>query len=102
MTVLIRWTERAAEQLEDAAEHIESSREGFGDLFADELSAIVESIGRSPRRFPRVPTKMGEVRRALVSRFGYWVVFELEDTAAVILAVWHGRRTPEGWRDRER
>jgi len=35
-----------------------------------------------------------------IRRSPYVVYYELHDDDIVILAVWHGRRDPEGWQDR--
>lgn len=54
-----------------------------------------------PRSFPRVPVVVrGEVRRGLISRYQYWLIFELvpEPPATVVLSLWPTRRRPDGWK----
>lgn len=54
-----------------------------------------------PRSFPRVPVPVkGEVRRGLIGRYRYWLIFELvpEPAAAVVLSFWPTQRRPDGWK----
>ncbi len=60
-----------------------------------------ERIALQARSFPRVPARVnGEVRRGLIDRYGYWLIFEVvpEATAAVVLSLWPTRRRPDGWK----
>lgn len=95
----VRWSARAAGQLVEAVRYQESERAGSGAALlkaVDELAALIPSL---PRIFPTVPS-LGppEVRRALIRRWGYWLVYQVREGDVVILAVWHGRRSPDGWR----
>jgi len=42
----------------------------------------------------------GETRRGRLRRFPYVVYYELAGDDILVLAVWHGRRDPEGWKER--
>ena len=97
----IRWTRRAAFQLDEALVYLDEQRPGTGLRFHEAVRERIEIIRRQPRASPRVPGAVeGEVRRALVSRYGYWIIYELNSTASdvVILSVWSTRRRPSGWR----
>ncbi|MFS8067062.1 MAG: hypothetical protein ACMG6S_11885 [Byssovorax sp.] len=62
---------------------------------------MTERITTQPRSFPRVPVLVnGEVRRGLIRRYGYWLIFEVltEPAAAVVLSFWPTRRRPDGWK----
>jgi hypothetical protein len=62
---------------------------------------MTERITALPRSFPPVPGLVhGEVRRGLIRRYGYWLIFEVlsEPAAAVVLSFWPTRRRPGGWR----
>lgn len=54
-------------------------------------------IRSRPRSFPVVDR---DVRKALLRRFPYAVIFELGKRRVTVLAVCHGRRKPRGWSDR--
>lgn len=99
MTRPVRWTTRAAEQLREAATYLEEARSGTGLPFVDDVEAILQVASEHPEIFPRVPGVEGnEVRRGLVRRYGYWIIYELRPDDLLVLAVWHGAREPEGWR----
>ena len=99
MTRSIQWTTRAASQLADAAQYLEEVRAGIGLEFVDQVEGILEAAAENPRLFPRVPDVEGpEVRRGLIRRHGYWVIYEVHPERLLVLLVWHGARRPEGWR----
>lgn len=100
MTRPVRWTRRAAEQLREAALYLEAARSGAGRSFIDQVEAILAAAAANPLLFPRVPHVPGnEVRRGLIRRYSYWVIYEMGPDDLLVLAVWHGSRTPEGWRE---
>ena len=101
MTLRIRWTTRAAGQMEEAALFLEQERDGFGVKFCDAVEQVLARVASAPQQFaraPNAPSNPRPIRRALVRRFGYWVIFEQHSDAVLILSVWHGRQDPDGWR----
>lgn len=99
MTLAVRWTARAAVQLEEAGLYLERARLGAGIEFVDQVEAILQVAAEHHAIFPRVPGVPGkEVRRGLVRRYGYWVIYESDSDGLLVLAIWHGAREPEGWR----
>lgn len=55
MTRPVRWTTRAASQLQEAATYLENSRDGIGIPFVDDVEAILQVASEHPEIFPRVP-----------------------------------------------
>lgn len=99
MTRPVRWTTRAANQLQEAALYLESARQGVGIPFVDDVEAILQVAADHPEIFPRVPGIEGnEVRRGLARKYGYWVIYEIREDDLLVLSVWHGAREPEGWK----
>jgi hypothetical protein len=91
---------RAADQLAEAVAYLEAQRPGAGWMLHDLVETMTARIVALPRSFPRVPARVnGEVRRGLIGRYGYWLIFELlpDVGAAVVLSVWPTRRRPDGW-----
>ena len=74
---------------------------GRGNAFLDAVAEAIVEVGNTPRRFARVPYRTkGEVRRYLIRRFPYAVIYEMRGDQAVVLAVAHTSRRPGYWRER--
>jgi hypothetical protein len=93
--------EARAEAVE-AAEWYHYQRDGLGDEFLEALSATFEQIEGSPRSFARLETYNGPrmIRRALLRRFPYMVIFEERGESVLAIAVAHVRRHPGYWTKR--
>jgi hypothetical protein len=91
---------RAAGQLTEAVSYLEARRPDAGWALHELVDRMTTRITTQPRSFPRVPARVnGEVRRGLIDRYGYWLIFELlpDSRAAVVLSLWPTRRRPDGW-----
>lgn len=97
----LRISDEAETEAEDAAKWYEGKRAGLGDEFLAAVDVAIELIEVNPKIGSRLPGVSGEdVRRVLVHRFPYHVVYiELPDRIQV-LAVAHERRRPGYWADR--
>jgi len=95
----VRVEPEAREEIRDAARWYEEREIGLSKRFLDELEAALEAIETMPRRFARVPDLdvPVEVRRALLHRFPYAVVFVLIPTVIAVVAVMHVKRKPGYW-----
>lgn len=95
----IVWTSEAADELEEAhrwyAERSPAAAEGFADEVVWALGEIEDGPGRWPveghwtRRFP--------LRRYPFKQVYRW---RPDDDAVELVAVAHGKRRPDYWRDR--
>lgn len=100
MTRAVRWTTRAASQLIEAGTFLERERPGAGYGFLEQVESILAVAADHPAIFPRVPDVAGNaVRRGLVRRYGYWVIYEVRPDNLLVLSIWHVARRPEGWRE---
>jgi plasmid stabilization system protein ParE len=97
MTPRFFFRPEARDELRAAQDWYEARSEGLGLEFARAVDGIVAAIARAPLTFPQVH---GPVRRALMRRFPYQVLFLPEGDAFVIVACFHHRRDPLGWRSR--
>jgi hypothetical protein len=86
----------------DAARWYDDHQEGLGDRFLDEYAAALEKIEENPLWFGRLETvtTSKEIRRCLLKRFPYYIVYELAQNEVVVLAVAHARRRPNYWVER--
>jgi plasmid stabilization system protein ParE len=80
-----------------AIDYYEGCGPGLGYDFAIEVHSTIESI----RSFPKAWAILeDDLRRCLVRRFPYGIVYSQDGDAIFILAVMHLHRDPEYWRDR--
>ena len=102
MAPAVRFEDEAAEELAAAVDWYDHRRPGLGSAFLAALDATSSAIARRPARFPLVPGVPPDlgVRRALLQRFPFAVVFIELASEIRVLAIAHGRRKPGYWRDR--
>lgn len=89
----------ADEEIQAAVRYYEGSRPGLGDDFLAELRTHLERIADDPLSLPKLETapKRLDIRRTLILRFKYVVVFEVVENEVFVLAVAHGSRRPNYW-----
>lgn len=98
----VRLASEALDEANDAADWYEARRSGLGLAFVAELNACIDLIADHSQVFPRLAGTDPhlDIRRGLLSRFPYAVVFlELPDRIQV-LAVAHTSRRPGYWLNR--
>ncbi len=89
----------AEAELNRAVEYYEEKEAGLGLDFARE---VYQSIQRA-RSFPEAwPVLSGEVRRILVNRFPYGVLYVPEEDKIFIIAVMNLNQKPGYWEKRSR
>jgi toxin ParE1/3/4 len=88
-------------ELEHSRAWYEERAANLGVEFLDEVNQAVETIRAAPTIWPFRDEKRG-VRRYLVHRFPYSVVYRLEDQVIQIIAIMHLRRHPDYWHGRVR
>lgn len=72
---------------------------GLGTDFLDEVANTLSVLGENPDRFPIVE---GDIRKTLLRRFPYVILFSIRGDAVVVISCFHTRRDPTHWRDRLR
>jgi len=89
----------AQDELNRAISHYEGNELGLGYQFAVEIVAAVERIRTNPVLWPILDH---QVRRCLVHRFPYGVIYSVDEqrSRVLILAVMHLHRQPGYWSER--
>lgn len=65
--------------------------------FEREIDRGIRLVFRNPLRWPKFDDQR---RRLVVRKFPYSIIYELHGKDVVILAVAHGKRRPNYWRER--
>ena len=92
----------AEEEIAAGIDWYESKRRGLGAEFLDEISAAMRALqepGPECGLVHGVPTELA-VRRKLLKRFPYLIIFIEFEHAVRVIAVAHGARRPGYWRRR--
>ncbi|MEX0641156.1 MAG: type II toxin-antitoxin system RelE/ParE family toxin [Pirellulales bacterium] len=98
----LRIDPEAEAETREAAVWYERERAGLGLELLAAVDSAVQRIRQTPERFPRLETLPDEenVRRLLLQRFPYAIIYETTQDGIRILAVAHTRRSPDYWKDR--
>ena len=86
----------------EAAAWYDDQRSGLGDEFLTELAEAFSRIRHDRQVFARLETYTGAyaVRRCVLRRFPYLVVFTCLAEETLVVAVAHARRKPLYWLER--
>lgn len=99
---VVRLSEEAIDEVVEAAAWYRGQRPGLESEFLAELDRTIPLIASSAESFPRlldVPEDL-VIRRTLLPRFPYAVIFMDVGTHIRVLAVAHARRRPGYWLNR--
>lgn len=86
-------------ELEDAVHFYELEYEGLGRRFKEEVKKSVIMIAEYPKAWS---VECGDVRKCLLHKFPYKLLYSIERDHIAVLAVAHPHRRPDYWIDRER
>ena len=97
-----RYHPAARDELRAAIQYGEIERPGRGALLEAAVTHALRRIRLLPRSAPALPNLKGaiEVRRAVVRRHPYLIVYAILPDQLVVIAVAHTRRKPGYWRTR--
>ena len=88
----------------EAAAWYDDCRAGLGDEFLSDIADATARITSEPDMFSRLESYGGvrDIRRCVLRRFPYLVVFARFPDEALVVAVAHTRRRPLYWLERLR
>ncbi len=93
----IRLRPEALNELTEAWRWHEGQRQGLGDEFRACVDAVMAEIARAPLLSAKV---QGDVRRRVLKRFPFSVIYLTEPDHVEVLAVFHSARDPQSWQER--
>jgi toxin ParE1/3/4 len=89
--------DEARQEMLDAARFYEFQLSGLGQRFLDAIERAIGDVEQNPRRWPVITR---QVRRRLVGRFPYGVLYRIAGGNLVVVAVMHLHRHPHYWTKR--
>lgn len=99
MSLDVEFHPEAVAELDEAIVFYESEAAGLGEDFLSEVESAVESIAAMPEAAAR---ELVGVRRKVLRRFPFTVVYQVRSGALEVLAVMHQRRKPRYWKARKK
>lgn len=93
----IRFLEAAQREVDDAVAWYDEREEELGRDFLDELDRAIRRI----KSFPLASTEIEPgIRRCLLARFPYGLIYGIDEELIVVIAVSHLHREPQYWIER--
>jgi plasmid stabilization system protein ParE len=93
----VRFLTLAQRELDDAVAWYNEQADGLGKEFLDELDRAVRRAAAFPMSSVEITSGL---RRCLLARFPYGLIYALEDDTVVVIAVAHLHRKPRYWAER--
>lgn len=87
----------AENEMLEAAKYYEDQAPDLGMDYLSEVEHAVRTIEEAPATWPVIE---GELRRRLIRRFPFGILYRIEPKEIVIVAVAHLKRRPGYWRER--
>ena len=93
----IDFLDAAQSEFDDAIDYYDSQQIGLGLEFEDEVEQALERIDHYPEAWSPLSSR---VRRCVLNRFPYSVIYEVRTEIIVVVAIQHHHKEPESWRSR--
>ena len=93
----IEFLKAAQTELDQAFEWYETQQKDLGVQFLNEFDAAIRRISSYPESYILIEKN---VRRCLVKRFPYGILYGIDTDKIVVIAVAHLHRKPDYWIDR--
>ena len=97
MSVVVRLTDEAEADLNEAALWYETRSAGLGVEFIVEVREAMQRISTNPMLYGEIELNL---RRAPVRRFPYGLIYRASTEQAEVIAIFHQRRDPTVWQNR--
>lgn len=90
----ILFSKFAKQELDDAIAYYQTEHPGLGLVFKNEVKSSLKRISEHPKAWS---IEINDVRKALLHRFPYKILYSIEKDCILILAIAHQHRKPEYW-----
>lgn len=95
----IIFSPQARDEFVDAHRYYERQVTGLGARFRDEVRSTLNRLQTWPLA---APVERGDVRRMVLTRFPYKLLYSVEAGSIYVIAVAHQHRMPDYWTEREK
>ena len=92
------FTRIARQELDDAVRYYELEYSGLGRRFKEEVRKAALRIAEYPQAWS---IERGDVRKCLLHRFPYKLMYSVEEDHLLVIAVAHQHRKPDYWVGRD-
>jgi plasmid stabilization system protein ParE len=93
----ISFLDAAQFEFDDTIDYYDEQQPGLGFEFAEEVEQALERINHYPEAWSPLSLR---VRRCLVNRFPYSVIYEVRSELLIIVAIQNHHQEPDSWRSR--
>jgi toxin ParE1/3/4 len=97
MSLPVVLRDEAQAEFDVAFDYYEAQRAGLGLDFMARVQRVFDRIGANPRMHRVV---LGDIRKAVVTRFPYCVFYRPYADRVEVIAVFHSSRDPTVWQGR--
>tara|TARA_Y100000031_G_C8055121_1_gene307993 strand:+ start:306 stop:593 length:288 start_codon:yes stop_codon:yes gene_type:complete len=87
----------AQQEFHDAKQFYELEQAGLGTRFEKDIKIALQHIKQFGFAWP---IERGEVRRYILHRFPYKILYSIQEDTIIVLAFAHQHRKPDYWIDR--
>jgi plasmid stabilization system protein ParE len=92
------FTSIARQELEDAVRYYELEYSGLGRRFKEEVKKAALRVANYPNAWS---IERGDVRKCLLHKFPYKLMYSVEEDHILVIAVAHQHRKPDYWAGRD-
>ncbi len=93
----VRILKPAQSEIDDAVVWYDSQSQGLGTRFLDDFDRAIRRIAAFPLSCAEIEP---DLRRCLLTRFPYGIIYGIDADTIIIIAVAHLHREPRYWTDR--
>ena len=93
----VRFLKPAQSEIDDAFAWYDSQSSGLGTQFLDNIDRAIRRIAAYPLSSVEIEQ---DLRRCLLSRFPYGIIYGIDSETVIVVAVAHLHREPRYWIDR--
>ncbi len=97
MSYLLTVRKEAELDIDSAFEYYEMQRVGLGYDFLLCIEECLSKIERNPTHYRMI---YKELRRIVVRRFPYRILYLVQNNSVIVTAVFHARKDPQAWESR--